>query len=211
MKKDQNLPNKNVYSNNSSGKPLPSNQNYSRNQSPYNSSYRGRSPEQRNSPNFSQNRYSRSNSRNNYPRSNSNSTQFVQHPVPTQTEIDTIQIINHEIHLTIEIETIQIIGTETTQTIEIEAIRTIVIILIQTIDHKIIHTTDQTIKDQITIKTIDREITHKIEIPVTIIDIEITPNHLKGVIIAITILSTDIEAIHRNTKNKLFKYKQIKK
>ena len=77
MKKDQNLPNKNVYSNNSSGKPLPSNQNYSRNQSPYNSSYRGRSPERSNSRNFSQNRYSRSNSRNNYPRSNSNSTQFV--------------------------------------------------------------------------------------------------------------------------------------
>ena len=62
MKKDQNLPNKNVYSNNSSGKPLPNNQNYSRNQSPYNSSYRGRSPERSNSRNFSQNRYSRSNS-----------------------------------------------------------------------------------------------------------------------------------------------------
>ena len=77
MKKDQNLPNKNVYGNNSYGKPLPSNQNYSRNQSPYNSSYRGRSPEQRNSRNFSQNRYSRSNSRNNYPRFISNSTQFV--------------------------------------------------------------------------------------------------------------------------------------
>ena len=45
MKKDQNLPNKNIYSNNSSGKPLPNNTNYTRNQSPYNSSYRGRSPE----------------------------------------------------------------------------------------------------------------------------------------------------------------------
>ena len=77
MKKDQNLPNKNVYSNNSSENPLPSNQNYSRNQSPYNSSYRGRSPERSNSRNFPQKRYSRSNSRNNYPRSNSNSTQFV--------------------------------------------------------------------------------------------------------------------------------------
>ena len=77
MKKDQNLPNKNIHSNNSSGKPLPSNPNYSRNQSPYNSSYRGRSPEQKNSRNFSQNKYTRSNSRNNYPRSNSNSTQFV--------------------------------------------------------------------------------------------------------------------------------------
>ena len=77
MKKDQNLPNKNIISNNSSGKPLPSNSNYSRNQSPYNSSYRGKSPEQRNSRNFSQVRYNRSNSRNKYPRSNSNSTQFV--------------------------------------------------------------------------------------------------------------------------------------
>ena len=56
MKKDQNLTNKNIQSNNSSGKPLPSNPNYSRNQSPYNFSYRGRSPEQRNSRNFSQNR-----------------------------------------------------------------------------------------------------------------------------------------------------------
>ena len=34
MKKDQNLPNKTVYSNNSSGKPLPNNTNYTRNQSP---------------------------------------------------------------------------------------------------------------------------------------------------------------------------------
>ena len=59
MKKDQNLPNKNIHSNNSSDKPLPNNSNYSRNQSPYNSNYRGRSPEQRNSRNFSQNRYSR--------------------------------------------------------------------------------------------------------------------------------------------------------
>ena len=78
MKKDQNLPNKNTHSNNSSGKPLPNNSNYSRNQSPYNFCYRGRSPEQRISQKFSQNRYSRSNSqnkqyRNNYSRSNSNS------------------------------------------------------------------------------------------------------------------------------------------
>ena len=77
MKKDQNLSNKNIHSNNSSRKPLPSKSNYSRNQSPYNSSYRGRSPEQRNSRNFSQNRYSRSSSQNNYPRSNSNTTEFV--------------------------------------------------------------------------------------------------------------------------------------
>ena len=77
MKKDQNLPNKNIYSNNSSGKPLPNNTNYTRNESPYNSSYRGRSAERRNTQNSSQNNYNRSNSRNNYSRSNSNATQIV--------------------------------------------------------------------------------------------------------------------------------------
>ena len=81
MKKDQNLPKKNIHSNNSSGKPLPNNSNCSRNQSPYNSSYRRRPPEQQNSRNFSQKRYSRSNSQNNqyrnkYSRSNSNRTEF---------------------------------------------------------------------------------------------------------------------------------------
>ena len=207
MKKDQNLPNKNVYSNSSSGKPLPSNQNYSRNQSPYNSSYRGRSPEQRNSRNFSQSRYSRSNSIHDQIQTQHN---LFQHPVPSQTEIDIIQTISHEIHLIIEIETIQIIGTETIQTTEIEAIPTTVII-IQTIDHGITHTTDQTIIDQMTINTIDPEITHKIGIQVTITDIEIIPNHLLGIIIVITIPSIDIEAIHQNTKDKIIKYKQMKK
>ena len=78
MKKDLNLPNKNVLSNNSSGKPLPKNSNYSRQQSPYNSNYRKRSPNQRNSRKFLQKkRYSRSNCRNNqyrnnYSKSNSN-------------------------------------------------------------------------------------------------------------------------------------------
>ena len=74
MKKDQNLRNKNIHSKISSAKPLLSNPNYPRNQSQYNSSYRGRSPEQINSRNFSQNSYNRSNSQNNYPRSNSNAT-----------------------------------------------------------------------------------------------------------------------------------------
>ena len=77
MKKDQNLPNKTVYSNNSSGKPLPNNTIYTKNQSSYNSSYRGRSPERRNTQNSSQNHYNRTNSQNNYSRSNSNTTQFV--------------------------------------------------------------------------------------------------------------------------------------
>ena len=117
LSKDQNLPNKNIHSNNSSGKPLPSNSNYSRNQSPYNSNYRGRSPEQRHSRNFSQNRYSRSNSqnnqyRNNFSRSNSNKKKF-SIPVPIQIlGIDNIQTIDHETHHTTEIETIQTIGIE---------------------------------------------------------------------------------------------------
>ena len=44
-------------------KPLPNNTNYTRNQSPHNSSYRGRSPERRNTQNSSQNYYNRPNSR----------------------------------------------------------------------------------------------------------------------------------------------------
>ena len=40
MKKDQNLPNKNIHSNNSSRKPLPNNSNYSRQEPPYNTIYR---------------------------------------------------------------------------------------------------------------------------------------------------------------------------
>ena len=47
MKKDQNLPNKNIHSKNNSGKPLPNNSNYSRHQSLYNSNCRGRSPNQK--------------------------------------------------------------------------------------------------------------------------------------------------------------------
>ena len=56
MKKDQNLPNKNIHSNNSSRKPLLNSSSYSRNQSPFNSDNRGRSPNQTNSQNSSQNR-----------------------------------------------------------------------------------------------------------------------------------------------------------
>ena len=44
MKKDKKLLNKNIHSNNSSGKPLPNNSNYSRHQSPNNPNYRVQSP-----------------------------------------------------------------------------------------------------------------------------------------------------------------------
>ena len=74
MKKDQNLPYKNIHKINSSGKPLPNNSNYSRHNSSYNTNYRGRSPYT--------NRYSRSHSRNspyrnNYARSNSNQPELL--------------------------------------------------------------------------------------------------------------------------------------
>ena len=83
-KKDQNLRNKNIISDKSSGKPLLNNSNYSRQQSPLNKNYRGRSPYQRNSRNFTQKIYSRSHSRNsqyrnNYSRSNSNQPEISFH------------------------------------------------------------------------------------------------------------------------------------
>ena len=200
MKKDQNLPNKNVYSNISSGKPLPNNQNYSRNQSPHNSNYRGSTPEQRNSRNFSQNRYSRSIVETTIhdqiqTRHNNN------HQITNQIETEAIQIINHETRLIIEIDTIQILEIEIIRIIGIEVIPTTVII-IQTIDHEITHTTDRTITDQTTINTIDQEIIHKNEILVIIIDTEIIHNHHTEIIIIITILNIDIEAIPQNTKDK---------
>ena len=47
MKKDQNLPNKNIHSKNSSGKLLSNISNYSRQQSAYKTNYRGQSPFQK--------------------------------------------------------------------------------------------------------------------------------------------------------------------
>ena len=69
MKKDRNLPNKTVYSNNSSGKPLPNNTNYTRNQSPYTQVIEEDHQNEENTQNLSQNHYNRPNSRNNYSRS----------------------------------------------------------------------------------------------------------------------------------------------
>ena len=56
-----------------------------------------------------------------------------------------------------------------------------------------------------------QEITNKIEIQVTTIDIEIILNHLIGIITVIPILNIDIEVIHQNIKDKSIKYKQMKK
>ena len=126
------------------------------------------------------------------------------HPVPNQSQgIDTIPTIDHEIHHTIEIETIQTIGIEVIQIIEIK--------IIQTTDHETNHRINQIIKDQIIITKTDQEIIHKIETQVTTIDIEIIPNHLIGIIIVTPILIIDIEVTHQNIKDKLTKYKQMKK
>ena len=196
MKKDQNLPNKNIYSNNSSGKPLPSNSNYTRNQTPYNSS-RGRSPERGNTRNFSQNRYNRSNSQinqNNYSRSNSNTTPFVSESSSHQTQgIDTVPIINHETHHTTEIETIH--------KIEIDVIQTIEIRITRTIDQEITHTIDRIITDQTIVIKTDHKIIRKSETQVTIIGKEIIPSHHIGIITVIPNLNIDTEVAHQNIED----------
>ena len=113
-------------------------------------------------------------------------------------EIDTIQTIDHETHHTIETETIQTKG--------IEAIPIIKINVTKTIDQETILATAPIINKQITITiTIDHEIIHRIGIR-TISKGNIL-NLLIEIIMATPIPKTDIEAIHRNIKDKLFKYK----
>ena len=125
-------------------------------------------------------------------------------PVPNQIQgIDTILIINHETHHTTEIETIHIIEIEVIQTIEIRITRTI--------DQGIIHITDQTITDQTIIIKTDHKIIHKIETQVTIIDTEIIPSHHIGIITTILILNTDTEVAHQNIEDTLIKCTQMKK
>ena len=202
MKKDQNLPNKNVYSNNSSGKPLPNNTNYTRTQSPYNSSYRGRSPERRNTQNSSQNHYNRPNSRNNYSRSNSNTTQFVSRSNSQS---------RNKYYPNNQSRNSSYNRIETTPIIEIEVIQTTEIRITRTIDQGITHITDQTITDQTIIIKTDHETIHKIDIQVIIIVIEIIPNHHTEIITIITILTIATEVVHLNIKDILIKYNQIQK
>ena len=200
MKKDPNLPNKNIHSNNSSGKPQPNSSNHSRNQSPYNSNYIGRSPDKRNSR---------------IP----HKIDIVDHtveitiieiiihdqtqtdriirliPVPTHIlEVDTTQMIDQETHHTIDIEIIPTIGTEVIQIIEISNL---------IINQEIIQTADQITKDPtITIIKIDHEIIHKIGIQTITIDKETTLNHLIEITHVIQTLKTIIEAIHQNIRDK---------
>ena len=62
----------------------------------------------------------------------------------------------------------------------------------------------------IIIKT-DHGTIHKIEIQVTINDIEIIPCHHIGIITIIIILNIDTEVVHQNIKDILIKYSQMKK
>ena len=126
-------------------------------------------------------------------------------PVPIQIlGGDTIQTIDHETHHTIE--------TETIQTIEIGVIPIIEIKVTKTVDQEIIHTTDPIINEQITTTSIiDHEIVHKIGIQTTTIKKGFIFNLLIEIIIANPFPKTDIEAIHRNIKDNLIRYKQLKK
>ena len=203
MKKDQNRPKKSIYSNNSSGKPVTSSSNYTRNQSPYNSSYRGRSPDKISHKIDITDRIAKITKITIHDRIPIQQNLFLD-PVPNQTQgIDTIPIINHETHHTTEIETVHIIEIEVIQTIEIRTT--------QTIDQGINHIIDQTITDQMIIIKTDHKIIHKIETQVTIIDTEIIPSHHIGIITAIPILNIDTEVAHQNIKDTLIKCKQMKK
>ena len=204
MKKDQNLPNKNVYSNNSSGKPLPNNTNYTRNQSPYNSSYRGRSPERRNTQNSSQNHYNRPNSRNNYSRSNSNTTQFVSrsNSQSRNNYYPNNQSRNSSYNRNRNYSNNRNRSYSNNRNQNYPNNRSI---------DRITHIIDQTITDQTIIIKTDHEIIHKIDIQVIIIVIEIIPNHHTGIITIIIILTTATEVVHLNIKEILIKYNQTQK
>ena len=197
MKKYQNLPNKNIHSNFSPGKPLPNSSNYSRNQSSYNSNNRGRSPDQKIShktdivdqiveiPNIEIIIHDQTQT--------DQIIRLLPVPIPTQ-GIGTIQTIDQEIHHTMDIEIIPTIETEAIQIIEISDI---------IIEREVIQTTDHNTNDLITITIkVDHEIIHNIGIQTITIDREIILNHLIEIIHVTQILKTNIEAIHQNIKDK---------
>ena len=201
MKKDQNLPNKNIHSNNSSGKPLPDNYNTSRQQSPHRNNYRGRSPIQRNSLNFSQNRYSRSKSQNNqyqnsYSRSNSTRSNY-SNCIKTIVHIQTLEL---DIIQTTVLEIPHIIETEITQTIGIDKN--------QIKDHE---TKKKTIDQIIVIITIDHVKVPIMKILITQIDKEVFLSHYIQIKHNTKNHNKAIEVAHLNIKVKSTKYNHLKK
>ena len=191
MKKDQNLPNKAVYSNNSSGKPLRTIQIIQE----INHHITQVIEEDRQNEEIHKIRHKIITIDQIVEITTPDLIQ-TQHNlfldlIPNQ-EIDTIQTISHETHHIIEIETIPII--------EIEAIPTTETRITRTIDQGITHIIDQTITDQTIIIKTDHEIIHKIDIQAIIIVIEIIPNHHTGIITIIIILIIAIEVVHLNIK-----------
>ena len=113
-------------------------------------------------------------------------------PVPSQIlGIDTIQTIDHVIHHTVE--------RETTQITEIEVIQTTEINVTKTIDQETIPTTDLIIKETITISIIGHETTHKKGIQITTIE-EIILNPLIETIIVTLISNTNIEVTPKHQR-----------
>ena len=108
-------------------------------------------------------------------------------------EINFVQTTDLETFHTIEIEIIPTIGIETIQMIEI--------IDIKIIDHVIIITTDQTIKDQIIIKT-DNATIRRTEIQIIITDKETILNHHIEITHVIRIHNKIIEVVHLNIRGK---------
>ena len=168
MKKDLNLPNKTTRRNNKSGKIFSSNSNWGRQQSSYNTNYRGRPPYQK-------------------IHKTSDKTDIVDHmvelfniEVTIQNQFQTnlnfrlmpvfIQILEIKITQIIDLETLQTIYLEVIPTIGIETIQIIETLDIKIIDHAIILTTDQ----NIVIIKIDHAIIHRPEIQVTTIGKETT-------------------------------------
>ena len=202
MKKDQNLPNKTVHSNNSSGKPLPNNTNYTRNQSPYNSSYRGRSPERRNTNNSSQNHYNRPNSRNNYSRSNSNTQRFVSR---SNSQSRNNYYPNNQSRNS---------SYNRNRNYSYNRNRS------YSNNRNQNYPNNQSRNNSYNRSNYNRpnnnyqnrsRIIHKIDTQVIIIVIEIIPNHHTGIIITIIILIIATEVVHLNIKDKSIKYNLTQK
>ena len=194
-KKNRNLPNENIHSNNNSGKPLPDNYNTSRQQSPNRYNYRGnlqikeihkisRIIDTVKTINIKITIQDQTQTE--------VTNQIITETVQTQTpEIDIIQLTVLEISHVIETETIQTTGTEN----------------IKITDHE----TNQTIDQTIIIITIDHVTNLRIKIQIIKSDKEIFLKHRTEIIQNIKIDSKTVEVVHLNIKENLTKYNQLKK
>ena len=116
--------------------------------------------------------------------------------------IDKIQTIDQVIHHTIEIETTRITEIKVIQITETNATKTT--------DQETILITNLIIKETISITIIDYETTHKLGIP-TIIIKEVILNPLIETTIVTLIPNTNIEVTRQSIRDKLIRYKQLKK